>query len=170
MAEWLGKALQKLLQRFESARDLSLGRSNCPAFFILIMQNRLWHITGITAALLLILSCFLPWAHYASINETFTGFHVKRFPGGPYYGRAGLIITILTSIILLGMFSRTMWMKKVNLFLAAMQVAYAVRTYILFTSSIFPGEVEKKIGIILLIPLSVLLLISAVFPKGGSNV
>ncbi len=112
----------------------------------------------------------MPWTHYISINETFTGYQVKRFPNGPYYGRAGLIITILTSIILIGMFSAKMWMKKVNLFLAAMQVAYAVRTYILFTSSMFPGEVEKKIGIILLIPLSVLLLISSVFPKGGSRV
>ncbi|RYG36943.1 MAG: hypothetical protein EOO01_30490 [Chitinophagaceae bacterium] len=112
----------------------------------------------------------MPWTHYISINETFTGYHVKRFPNGPYYGRAGLIITILTAIILIGMFTGKMWMKKVNLFLAAMQVAYAVRTYILFTSSMFPGEVDKKIGIILLIPLSVLLLISAVFPKGGSRV
>ena len=32
MAEWLGKALQKLLQRFESARDLS-KRLNCLKIF-----------------------------------------------------------------------------------------------------------------------------------------
>ncbi len=133
------------------------------------MQNKGWHITGITAGLLLILVCFLPWTHYVSINETFTGYHVKRFPNGPYYGRAGLIITILTGIILLGMLVNRTWIKKVNLFLAAMQVAYAVRTYILFTSSIFPGEVEKKAGVIMLIPLSVILLISSVFPKGGGK-
>ncbi len=133
------------------------------------MQNRLMHGTGIAACLLLISACFFPWTHYASINETFTGFHVKRFPGGPYYGRAGLIITILTSIILAGMLFGKLWMKKVNLFLAAMLLAYCVRTYILFTSSLFPGEVEKKIGIFLIIPLSALVLISAVFPKGGGK-
>ena len=124
---------------------------------------------GIISGLLLILICFLPWTHYSGINETFTGYYVKRFPNGPYYGRAGLIITIMTSIILLGMISKKLWVKKVNLFLAAMLVAYAARTYFLFTSSLFPGEVEKKVGILLLVPLAVLVLISTVFPKGGGK-
>ena len=124
---------------------------------------------GIVASLLLIVVCFLPWTHYVSINETFTGYHVKRFPNGPYYGRAGLIITIIAVMLLAGMFSGKLFLKRANLFLAAVLVAYAARTYILFTSSLFPGEVEKKIGILLLIPLSVLILISTIFPKGGGS-
>ena len=124
---------------------------------------------GIVASLLLIVVCFLPWTHYVSINETFTGYHVKRFPNGPYYGRAGLIITIIAVMLLAGMFSGKLFLKRANLFLAAVLVAYAARTYILFTSSLFPGEVEKKVGILLLIPLSVLILISTIFPKGGGS-
>ena len=124
---------------------------------------------GIVASLLLIVVCFLPWTHYVSINETFTGYHVKRFPNGPYYGRAGLIITIIAVMLLAGMFSGKLFLKRANLFLAAVLVAYAARTYILFTSSLFPGEVEKKVGILLIIPLSVLILISTIFPKGGGS-
>ena len=34
MAEWLGRALQKLVQRFEPARDLIARQIDCLAFFI----------------------------------------------------------------------------------------------------------------------------------------
>jgi len=43
-------------------------------------------------------------------------------------------------------------------------------TYFLFTTVVIPGEVVKKEGIYLIIPLSVIILISSVFPKGGSKV
>ena len=35
MAEWLGKALQKLLQRFEPASDLKIKTSAFAGFFVL---------------------------------------------------------------------------------------------------------------------------------------
>jgi hypothetical protein len=128
------------------------------------MLPKYFHYTGILACIALIAACFMPWTHYNNINETFTGFHVTRFPTGNYYGRAGLIITVITIIILLLMLTPALWAKRVNLFLCALLLAYTVRTYIIFTSALFEGEVEKQAGIYLIVILSVILMASAVFP------
>lgn len=125
---------------------------------------------GFVAGILLIIDCFLPWAHYISINETFSGVNVRPFPNGNYYGRAGMVIVFMTALILLLTFVRKNWVRQLNVFLGALLAAYAVRTYLIFTNEIIPGEVEKKIGIMLLIPLAVLVLIGTLFPKNYNPV
>ena len=123
------------------------------------------HYTGIAASLLLIATCFMPWVHYNNINETFTGFHVTKFSTGNYYGRAGLVICFFTALILLFILAPKVWAKRTNLFLSAILFAYCIRTYIIFTSALFEGEVEKKAGIYFIVVLSFLILIASVFPK-----
>lgn len=129
------------------------------------MRPGIMHIVGLIASASLIAACFIPWVHYNNINETFTGFHVSRFSTGNYYGRAGLVICVFTSIILLFMFVPRIWAKRTNLFLTAILFAYCIRTYIIFTSALFEGEVEKKAGIYLIIVLSFIMLASSLFPK-----
>ena len=107
----------------------------------------------------------MPWVHYNNINETFTGFHVTKFSTGNYYGRAGLVICFFTVLILLFILAPKVWAKRTNLFLSAILFAYCIRTYIIFTSALFEGEVEKKAGIYLIIVLSFIILIASVFPK-----
>ena len=169
LAEWLGTALQKLLQRFESARDLKrkIAPVLLPGQFnnTNSMRTRIMHIVGLMAAASLIAACFIPWVHYNNINETFTGFHVSRFSTGNYYGRAGVVICFFTAIILLFMFIPKIWAKRTNLFLTAILFAYCIRTYIIFTSALFEGEVEKKAGIYLILILSFLMLASSLFPR-----
>lgn len=129
------------------------------------MRPGIMHIVGLIASASLIAACFIPWVHYNNINETFTGFHVSRFSTGNYYGRAGLVICVFTAIILLFMFVPKIWAKRTNLFLTAILFAYCIRTYIIFTSALFEGEVEKKAGIYLIIVLSFIMLASSLFPK-----
>lgn len=129
------------------------------------MRPGIMHIVGLIASASLIAACFIPWVHYNNINETFTGFHVSRFSTGNYYGRAGLVICVFTAIILLFMFVPKLWAKRTNLFLTAILFAYCIRTYIIFTSALFEGEVEKKAGIYLIIVLSFIMLASSLFPK-----
>lgn len=123
------------------------------------------HITGLIACLALIGSCFLPWAYYQQIGETFTGFHVTRFSTGTYYGRAGIFITVLSIIIFVLTLLPRVWGKRVNLFLSALLFAYCIRSYIIFTSSLFENEVHKRPGIYLIIFFSFLVLVSSIFPK-----
>ena len=100
-------------------------------------------------------------------NVTFTGFNVQTFPSGINYGRAGIPITFLTTVIFLLMLVKKTGAKRINLFLAGLLVAYGIRTFVVFTGSLIAGDVEKKIGIYLVFILPVLILISAVFPKDG---
>lgn len=133
------------------------------------MANKIIFRVGFVAGILLIISCLLPWTYYHSINETFTGFKVKPFPSGNYYGRAGIVISFITAVILGLTFVRKNWARQMNVFFAALLVAYTARTYLIFTGSIIPGEVEKKIGILLIIPLSALLLAGTLFPLGDKR-
>ncbi|MEJ7626022.1 MAG: hypothetical protein WKF35_04080 [Ferruginibacter sp.] len=107
----------------------------------------------------------MPWAYYHNVQETFTGFHVIQFPAGSYYGKAGIPISIMASIVLLFMLIPKLWAKRFNLFIAAVLFAYTLRTYIIFTSALFEGEVEKFAGIYLVILLSVVILVCTLFPK-----
>jgi uncharacterized membrane protein len=120
---------------------------------------------GIVACIAIIMACFLPWAYYNNINETFTGFHVTRFVTGNYYGRAGYIISIFSGIILVLSFVPKLWANRTNLFLTALLFAYCIRTYIIFTSSLFEGEVEKRAGIYLVVILSFIMLLASLFPR-----
>ena len=132
--------------------------------FIFFMVVKIFHYTGIIACLALLAACFMPWVHYNNINETFTGFNVHRFTTGNYYGKAGIPITVLTVIILLCMFVKKIWAKRVNLFVAAVLVAYGIRTYIIFTSALFENEIVKKPGIHLVAILPFIILASTIFP------
>jgi len=120
---------------------------------------------GILACVSLIATCFMPWTHYNNINETFTGFHVIKFTTGNYYGKAGIPIAIMTSVILLLMLTPKRLAKRANLFLSALLFAYCIRTYIIFTSALFEGEVEKLAGIYMIVVLSIVILLSSLFPK-----
>ena len=107
----------------------------------------------------------MPWTHYQSIQQTFTGFNVVPFPTGNYYGKAGIPISIIAGLALLLMFIPRLWAKRTNLFLAGVLVAYTIRTYIIFTSALFDGEVQKFAGIYLVIIFSVVILITTLFPN-----
>jgi len=129
------------------------------------MQNKFAHITGILASLGIIAACFMPWTYYHSIQQTFTGFNVVPFPTGNYYGKAGIPISIIAGLFLMLAFIPRIWAKRTNLFLAGILVAYTIRTYIIFTSALFEGEVEKFAGIYLVIILSIVMLITTFFPN-----
>jgi hypothetical protein len=129
------------------------------------MLIKFMHWLGIVACISMIAACFMPWVHYNNINETFTGFHVIRFSTGNYYGKAGVPITVFTAIILLLIQVPKVLAKRVNLFLAALLFAYCIRTYIIFTSALFEGEVEKFAGIYLIVVISFIILVSTLFPK-----
>jgi hypothetical protein len=133
------------------------------------MFSKIAYYTGVLSAIALIICCFIPWVHYNNINETFTGYHVVKFAGGSYYGKAGIIITFISVVILSFMLMPRLWAKRANLFLAALLFAYCVRTYVLFTGALFEGEVEKLAGIYLIVILSFLVLLGAVFPRLGNS-
>lgn len=127
--------------------------------------KKVLHYTAIISCIALIATCFIPWVHYNNIDVTFNGYNVKQFATGVNYGRAGIIITILVSISLLFTLMQSVVAKRVNMFLCALLVAYTLRTYVIFTGSLFDGEVTKLAGIYLIVILSFVLVFCSVFPS-----
>lgn len=162
MAEWLGKALQKLLQRFESARDLTstLSLSLWRGTFLTTMLPKYLTKIGLAACILLVISCFLPWTYYADIDKTFTGFYSEQNS----YGKPGYFLVLLTVAIFICMLIPKIWAKRTNLFLSALAVGYAIKTYILFTSCYNAYCPEKKIGIYLMFISTIMMLVCSAFP------
>jgi hypothetical protein len=116
---------------------------------------------GIAACVVLIISCFLPWTYHADVQKEFTGFYSELNK----YGRPGKFIIIFTSVILVFMLLPKIWAKRTNLFLGAMLVAYAVKTYILYTSCYMAYCPEKKAGVFLMLFSSVAVFIGVIFPN-----
>ena len=176
MAEWLGKALQKLLQRFESARDLQskkaafihvafLNIGYYPTNLLLYMQTKkILHFAALLACVALVAVCFMPWIHNTVINQTFTGYDVKKFVTGTTLGRAGIPITILTGLSFILTALPYVAAKRANMFVCALLVSYTLRTYVVFTGALFEGEIVKLAGIYLINILSIFLVICSVFP------
>lgn len=129
------------------------------------MFIKILHWIGIAAGILLIVSCFMPWAYYADINEHFTGFYSFKNE----YGKPGKFLAALGLLSVILLLLPKLWAKRVNLFLTALGVGYAIKTYILFTSCYNTYCPKKETGIYLVVFLSIVLLIAAVFPKIGLN-
>lgn len=131
------------------------------------MVLKILHWVGILACITLIISCFLPWSYYADahiVNEadrTFTGFY--SFENN--YGKPGkmLVFTAILSVLLILL--PKIWAKRTNLFVCALGVGYAIKTYILFVSCYNAYCPEKKIGIYLMLVSSVVMLIASAFPN-----
>ena len=131
------------------------------------MFIKITHWLGIVSCIVLIVSCFLPWAYYddSNIHENFTGF----YSFSNYYGKPGKFLVGTAVIALIFMLLPKLWAKRVNLFLCALATGYAIKTYIQFSSCYGAYCPDKQAGIYLMLISSVFMLVAAVFPelKGG---
>ena len=124
------------------------------------------HRIGLLACILLVVSCFLPWMYYADphiateAQRTFTGFSTYQ----NQYGKPGKLLLLIAIIIFVFMLLPKIWAKRANLFIAALGVGYAVKTYVLFTSCYNAYCPEKKAGIFIMLLSMIILLIAALFP------
>jgi hypothetical protein len=115
---------------------------------------------GFVAVLLLICSCFLPWAYYPDIDKTFTGF----FSESNAYGKPGKVFVFLGVISGILFLVPRIWAKRFNLLVTVLMFAYGIKTWILFTSCYHGICPEKKTGIFLIIAASLIILIAAILP------
>lgn len=120
-----------------------------------------YKLIGITACLLLILSCFLPWAYYADLQKSFTGFFTEQ----NIYGKPGkvfIFVAICSAILIL---LNKLWAKRTLIFFVAINIGYLIKTYVLFTTCYSTICPQKEYGLYLLIFSSVLLSIVSIFPN-----
>lgn len=137
-----------------------------PFNFLRMTFSAILHRIGLVACLLLVISCFLPWMYYADphiateAQRTFTGFSTYQ----NQYGKPGKLLSLIAIIVFAFMLLQKIWAKRANLFITALGVGYAIKTYVLFTSCYNAYCPEKKAGIFLMLVCMAVLLIAAVFP------
>ncbi len=115
---------------------------------------------GLIACIGLAISCFMPWAYYADIQQSFTGFYSFQ----NQYGKPGKLLLLIAVVAFVFMQLPRVWAKRSNLFVCALGVGYAIKSYILFTSCYNTYCPQKLPGIYLMMVAIILMQIAAVFP------
>lgn len=118
-------------------------------------------VIGIIAVLAMAVLCFMPWTYIASRQITVTGMHAE----GTNFGRPGLFHLILGTVAV-GMFLiPRIWSKRTNVFVAALNLAWAFRNYLLLSSCMMGECPEKKPALYLLLVAAVIIQVMALLPK-----
>lgn len=115
---------------------------------------------GLLAAATMAIACFLPWTYHQDIGKMFTGFFSEK----NVYGKPGKFLLIFAILIAAGYLIPRIWVKRINLFLTAITFAYALKTFLLFSSCYRGYCPEKKFGLWLMIISGAVMLVAAVFP------
>lgn len=117
--------------------------------------------TGIIAALLLIVICFLPWSYIVSRQLTVTGLSAV----GTNFGRPGLFNIVIAVIAILLFTIPRIWAKRTNVFIGAIGLAWSIRNYIILSTCMLGECPEKKPALYALVILAAIVQLMTLFPK-----
>jgi hypothetical protein len=124
---------------------------------------------GILAAIILVIASYLPWTYHPDLNKHFTGF----FSENNIYGKPGYVFIVLSVFAIAFFAIQKIWAKRWNLLICAITLAYAIKSYIVFTGCYHGICPEKKTGIWLMLAATLLMLGMSLVPdmklKGQSN-
>jgi hypothetical protein len=120
---------------------------------------------ALCAFLLLTMACFLPWTFHADIQKTFTGFYTEN----NIYGRPGKFLLIFGGFSAFFAFIPKLWLKRTALFLSGLNVAYGIKTFLMYGACYQGYCPEKKFGLFLMLICTFFLLAAAMFPAGDIN-
>ena len=116
--------------------------------------------TGIAAAIILIISCFLTWVTIPSKNIVVSGVDAT----GTSFGRPGYFSLLMTFFFLVCTLLPKLWAKRINLLFTAMNLAWAIRNYFIISACQGGDCPEKQAGLFLMLIASLLMLASSLFP------
>lgn len=115
---------------------------------------------GFMAGCLLIVSCFLTWVIVVSKNIVITGIDTT----GTSFGKPGYLHIIFAGLFILLNLTPKIWAKRINLLIAAFNLAWAARNYFIISACQGGDCPEKHNGIYLLLVSSILMMVAALFP------
>lgn len=121
-------------------------------------------------AVLVITSCFFPWVSIEEKNFMIGGFYSK---GTTQYGKPGLLHTVFCVLYILLLLINRVWSIRTAFFIAALNIAWAIRNFILISACAGGECPEKHTGLYVILIGSVLLVILTAFidvPKSKAMV
>lgn len=114
---------------------------------------------GVAAAIALIVSCYLPWVVIESKDLVISGVETT----GTNFGKPGYFHLALAVLYLLFVLINRVWSKRVNIFISAFNVAWALRNFAI-VSACSGGECpEKQAGLYLILFSSLAMMFSVLF-------
>jgi len=116
---------------------------------------------GLLATIALVIACFLPWVFIDSKSITVTGIQST----GTNFGKPGYFHLFLAVFYVVFNFFPRVWAKRFNILVATLNIAWAVRNYLLI-SACSGGECpEKKTALYIVLISSIVMLLAALTPK-----
>jgi hypothetical protein len=115
---------------------------------------------GIAGAIILVISGFLNWTWYPDIQKYFTGF----FSENNIYGRPGKIFIYLTIIAVVFFAVPRIWAKRWNILVCTITLAFAIKTFILYTACYRGICPVKQPGVWLMLASAIVVFLCALLP------
>lgn len=115
---------------------------------------------GLAGVILLVIACFTPWVIISSKNITVTGVEST----GTNFGKPGYFHFIFSFFFIILHLIPTLWAKRWNLLVVALNIAWAIRNYFVITMCREGDCPEKQAGIYLVLGSSIIMLLAALFP------
>ena len=116
---------------------------------------------GIAAAIGLVVCCFFPWSIIVSKNLSISGFAAK----GTSLGRPGLFHLIFCSAAVLFFIIPRIWAKRTNVFIGAINLAWAIRNYVLVSSCMLGECPEKQPALYAILGCAIVIQLMVLFPS-----
>jgi len=118
-------------------------------------------LIGIVAVLAVCGICLLPWTVIESRHITVTGLN----SGGTDFGKPGYMNLFLSAVCLLLFVLPKVWAKRTNVFVAAINLAWAIRNYLLLGSCMSGECAQRQVGLYLLLLATIVIQVMALLPK-----
>jgi hypothetical protein len=121
-------------------------------------------IIGIIASIVLVIICTLPWVYIPSLQLYLTGINGRASTELNFGSQITSHGFLATAMIICFYVSR-IWSKRLNVFLGAINLAWAFKNFLIF-SMCRGGECpEKQIALYLLIVFASIMFVMSLLPK-----
>lgn len=116
---------------------------------------------ALAAAILLIVSAFTPWIIIEDRKIVVSGIDAA----GTNFGKPAYLHFVFTFLYIVFVFTPRIWAKRINLAIAGINLAWALRNFIVIPACQAGDCPEKQTGIYLMALASLLMLVAALFPE-----
>lgn len=115
---------------------------------------------GIIAVIILAWLCYQPWSFVPDDNLTFSGMNA-----GDNYGKPGVLHIAFGALLILFFAIPRIWAKRTNIFIAAINLAWAIKNFILMGACYVGVCPQREIAIWLVVIVSFLIQLATFFPN-----
>lgn len=115
-------------------------------------------LLGCILVLILAAICYLPWSYIAERNIIITGMSAPNTD----YGKPGMMHFVLGFVLILFFLIPKIWAKRANVFIAAINLAWGIRSFIILANC-YMGECPKAKPALYFVPVVCLAILIMTF-------